>query len=76
MKQKALFYPNVNAELARAGFNMATLADYMGVTRQAIHNKLSGKTGVTLKDMEQIQSFFIAKGCGTFSLDYLFTNGG
>lgn len=76
MREKTVVYPNVYAELARAGLNVAMMADYMGVTRQAIYNKMGGKAGVTLKDMEQIQKFFIAKGCGTFTLDYLFENDG
>jgi predicted transcriptional regulator len=72
MKQKIVAYPNINAELARAGLSFAMIADFMGITRQAIYNKLGGKAGVTLKDMEQIQEFFKVKGCGTFTLDYLF----
>lgn len=68
-------FPNVNAELARNGLNMATLADFMGMTRQNVYNKLNGKTVITLKDMELIQEFFKVKAAATFTLDYLFQNG-
>ena len=68
-------YPNIDAELARNGFTVADLAEFMGMTRQAIYNKLNGKAGFTLKDMEQVQEFFKVKDCGTFTLDYLFSNG-
>lgn len=76
MEQKDKLFPNIHAELARAGLDASTMADYLGITRQAIYNKLGGKTSFTLKDMKLIQSFFQAKGCGSFTLDYLFTNGG
>lgn len=75
MEQKTVLYPNISAELSRAGLNAAMLADFMGMTRQAIYNKLGGKAGFKLKEMKQVQEFFKAKGCGAFSLDYLFTNG-
>lgn len=76
MEQKKVLYPNICAELSRAGLTAAMMADYMGITRQAIYNKLGGKVCFRLKEMEQVKDFFIAKGCGTFTLDYLFTNGG
>lgn len=68
-------YPNINAELARAGLTAATLADYMGMTRQNVYNKLNGKAAFTLKDMETIQEFFKVKTGGNFTLDYLFKSG-
>lgn len=68
-------YPNINAELSRNGLNAAMLADFLGMTRQNIYNKLNGKTTFTLKDMESIQEFFKVKTGGLFTLDYLFKNG-
>lgn len=75
MKKKTLLYPNINAELARNGLTVAMLADYMGMTTQNVYNKLNGKTAVNQKDMKTIQDFFRVKGCGTFTLDYLFKSG-
>lgn len=75
MQKKTLLYPNIHAELARNGLTVAILADFMGMTTQNIYNKLNGKTAITQKDMKQIQEFFRVKGCGTFTLDYLFKSG-
>lgn len=73
MEQKKVLYPNIKAELSRAGLNAAMLAEFMGLTRQALYNKLSGKVCFRLKEMKLVQDFFIAKGCGNFTLDYLFS---
>lgn len=75
MQEKILVYPNIYAELARNGLRVATLADYMGISRQNLYNKLGGRTAITEKDMRQIQDFIKAKGGGAFTLDYLFSNG-
>lgn len=75
MQKEKKPYPNIYAELARAGLNAAKLADYMGMTRQNIYNKLNGKAAFNLKDMETIQEFFKEKAGGSFSLDYLFKSG-
>lgn len=75
MKNKALGYPNIKAELARSGLTVASLAEFMGMTTQNIYNKLNGKTAVTKKDMQTIQDFFRVNDGGTFTLDYLFESG-
>ena len=75
MRKKTILYPNIHAELARNGLTVSMLADYMGKTSQSVYNKLSGKTAITEKDMKDLQEFFKAKGGGTFTLDYLFSNG-
>ncbi len=74
-------YSNVKAELSRYNLTVRQLAAYMNMTTQNVYNKLNGKVTITTKDMQQIQSFFIEKAGGAFSLDYLFatnltTNGG
>lgn len=74
MERKTLLYPNIHAELARSGLTVIMLAEFMGMTTQNVYNKLNGKTAVTQKDMKTIQEFFSVKGCGTFTLDYLFKN--
>ena len=74
MKRK-LLYPNINAELARLGLSVKILAEFLGMTSQNLYNKLNGKIVMNEKDMKAIQEFFIAKGGGAFTLDYLFKNG-
>jgi transcriptional regulator with XRE-family HTH domain len=74
MTKQKLIYPNVKAELARLGANETELAEFMGMTRQNLGNKLRGKTKLTAKDMKAIQEYFIANGGNAFTLDYLFYN--
>lgn len=75
MQRKTVLYPNLFAELARKGLSVTMLADFMGMTSQNLYGKLRGATVLTEKDMKAIQEFFIAKGGGAFTLDYLFSNG-
>lgn len=75
MQQKILVFPNLNAELARNGLNVEMLADYMGMSKTNVYNKINGRTVLNIKDMQAIQEFFKAKGGGAFTLDYLFSNG-
>lgn len=75
MQQKLLVYPNLNAELVRNGLTVEMLADYMGMSKTNVYNKINGRTVFNLKDMQTIQEFFKAKGGGAFALDYLFSNG-
>lgn len=75
MQQKLLVYPNLNAELVRNGLTVEMLADYMGMSKTNVYNKINGRTVFNLKDMQTIQEFFKAKGGGAFTLDYLFSNG-
>lgn len=75
MQQKLLLYPNLNAELVRNGLTVEMLADYMGMSKANVYNKINGRTVFNIKDMQTIQEFFKVKGGGTFTLDYLFYNG-
>lgn len=75
MQQKLLVYPNLNAELVRNGLTVEMLADFMGMSKTNVYNKINGRTVFNLKDMQTIQEFFKAKGGGAFTLDYLFSNG-
>ena len=72
MQKKNLLYPNIYAELARCGYSVAVLAEYMGMTHQNLYGKLKGNIAITEKDMKAIQKFFEVKGGGAFTLDYLF----
>lgn len=75
MQQKILVYPNLNAELVRNGLTVEMLADYMGMSKTNVYNKINGRTVFNLKDMQTIQEFFKVKGGGAFTLDYLFSDG-
>lgn len=75
MQQKLLVYPNLNAELARNGLTVEMLAEFMGMSKTNVYNKINGRTVINIKDMQTIQDFFKAKGGGAFTLDYLFSNG-
>ena len=72
MAKQKLIYPNVKAELARLGASELELAEFMGMTRQNVANKLRGRVNLNAKDMLKIQEFFIKNGGNTFTLDYLF----
>ena len=72
MQAKPVKFPNLRAELLRGGFTVIDLAEYIGTSRQNAYNKFNGKTALTLGDMQKVKEFFIAKGCGDFTLDYLF----
>lgn len=72
-KCAAVKYPNVKAELARLNLNTGDLAEFMGMSRQNLDNKLKGRYNLYERDMKAIQDFFIKKG-GTYTLDYLFTS--
>ena len=69
---KTNLYPNIRAELKRAGLTVDQMAAHMCLTRQSVYNKLNGKCSISLQDMRDIQAFFKDKDCGAFSLDYLF----
>lgn len=75
MQQKILVFPNLNAELARNGLNVEMLANYMGMSKTNVYNKLNGRTRFNIKDMQAIQEFFKAEAGGAFTLDYLFNSG-
>ena len=65
-------YPNIKAELARAGLSVKTLADFLGTSSQNMYNKINGKVSLSEKDMRAVQSFFKTKTGGILSLEYLF----
>ena len=71
--KKVTLYPNLMAELARAGISLTKLAALMGMTRNNLYNKVNGLTNFTLKDITLIQEILRAnENGGDFSLDYLF----
>ena len=74
--KKPTLYPNLMAELARAGISLTRLAARMGMTRNNLYNKVNGLTNFTLKDITLIQEILRDnENGGDFSLDYLFAKG-
>lgn len=59
-------YRNLRAELARASMNQSDLADYLGISKESVKNKIGGKRDWKIREMREIQKRF----GGT--LDYLF----
>lgn len=60
-------FPNLNAEMARAGYNIKTLAVKTGISYESMKNKMSGATEFKRIEMQKIRSEF--PNC---SIDYLF----
>lgn len=67
-------YPNIKAELARAGLSVKNLAEFMGTSSQNMYNKINGKVSLSEKDMRAVQSFFKNETGGVLSLEYLFSH--
>ena len=69
---KEIVYPNLEAEIVRAGVIKAELAANIGISKQSLDNKLKKKTEFTLNEMDHIKTIFETITGKEFSLDYLF----
>ena len=65
-------YPNLRAELARFNITISALADALGISRQALTEKLAKRANFTLADIIKIADFLNEKAGGGLTLDYLF----
>lgn len=68
-------FNNVKVAITEARMNVKQVADEMGITAQALYQKLNGRTKFTLKDMvamKKILSDHIGK---PLTLEYLFGDG-
>lgn len=63
---------NLKAEMAKFGITLEALSKAIGMTRQSLYNKISGKTDWRLKDMVKIYQFF--NQYENIELDLLFAN--
>ena len=61
-------YPNLNAEMARKGFTVKTLADELGISDTSLANKLNGKKDFWFSEVMHLKRVF---GC---PIDYLFSD--
>ena len=72
-----MIYPNLAAEVARAGLSYPKLAEAVGINVNTLYYKLKGVREFTLKEMEAIRDYFkkLAEDKGIeidTSLEYLF----
>ena len=66
---------NVKIAMTKARMNVKQVADEMGITPQALYQKLNGKTNFTLNDMTAIKNI-LSKHIGeNVTLEYLFGDG-
>jgi len=72
-----MIYPNLAAEVARAGLSYPKLAEAIGINVNTLYPKLNGIREFKLSEMEDIKNYFskVAEEKGTqidTSLEYLF----
>ena len=57
MDGSIIIYPNLEAELARAGIPKKKLAKVIGVSNNTLYSRLSGKTELTLSEARIIRAY-------------------
>ena len=67
-----MVYRNLKAEMARAGLTNEKLAQKLGMTKQAVGQKILGHKNWYLEHMTKIQDILENELGQRFSLDYLF----
>lgn len=65
-------FMNVKIEMTKARINVSDVAGEMGISPQALYNKLNGKTSLTLSDMNKIKNILSNYRSENLSLEYLF----
>ena len=50
-------YPNLEAELARAGINKNELARVLNISQDTLYGRLNGKTKLTLDEARTIKAY-------------------
>ena len=63
---------NLKAEMAKFNIGITALSEAIGITRQCLYNKISGKTDWRLTEMVKIYQFF--NQYENIELDLLFAN--
>jgi transcriptional regulator with XRE-family HTH domain len=69
-------YKNLKAEIARAGLTNPEMADAIGVKYATLWRLLNGKQQFRLGEMVTLQSELEERNGVTYTLDYLFGDGG
>ena len=52
-----VIYPNLEAELARAGIEKKDLAAVLGISKNTLYSRLNGKTELTLSEARIIRAY-------------------
>ena len=75
MSEIKIIFPNLVAELARAGITVTELAERLQCSRAVLYKKLCGEVNFYLKDAFAIQAELKKSGLddADYTLDYLFT---
>ena len=72
MVKECILYPNLEAELSRAGIPKSELARLIGKSRNTIYSKLSGKTEITLNEARIICAYMEKQTGRAMTIKYLF----
>lgn len=74
MADLKIIFPNLVAELARAGITVTELAERLNCARSVLYRKLCGEVNFYLKDAFAIQAELKKSGLddANYTLDYLF----
>lgn len=67
-----VYYPNLEAELLRAGISKSDLAAFIGISVSALYAKMNGSRPFKLNECERIRKYLEIATEREFSLDYLF----
>jgi DNA-binding XRE family transcriptional regulator len=65
-------YSNLRAEKARHALTTQDLADVLGLSRQAMTNRIMGQVELSLTEAKKLVDFFNSKGSDDISIDELF----
>lgn len=65
-------FKNVRAEMVKAGINVSTLANEMGITAQALYKKFNGQTEFSFKDTITIRNILSKYTNEKLDIEYLF----
>ena len=65
-------YPNLNAEIARAGLSQKRLGELIGMKTTTLWNKLTGRTQFYISEAYAIKEVLEKELHTEFTVDYLF----
>ena len=65
-------YPNLNAEIARAGLSQKRLGELIGMKTTTLWNKLTGRTNFYVSEAYDIKEVLEKELHTEFTVDYLF----
>jgi DNA-binding XRE family transcriptional regulator len=72
MYKSDILYPNLEAELARAGIDKKELAKVIGKSKNTLYSRLNGKTELTLSEARIIKAYVERKTGRIFQFTRLF----